>query len=143
MAGELTLRVITPDAIVIDTPASYVRIPGADGSLGILPRHAGMVSALDTGLLHYKHDGKERLVFVSGGFAEVRGNTVRIVSEAGELPEDIDEDRAKEAEKRARERLAVRGKGGVPQVDVLRAEMALRRAQFRLMAKRGYARTLV
>jgi len=143
MGADLTLRVITPDSIALDVQASYVRIPGTDGSIGILPRHAGMVAALDIGLLHYKQDGKDHLLFVSGGFAEVRANTVRVVSEAGERPGEIDEERAVAAEWRARERLK-QGLGleSGAQLDVLRAEAALRRAQFRLMARRGYARTL-
>ncbi len=132
MAGTLTLRVITPDRIALDTQVQSVRIPGADGSLGILPRHAPMVAALDTGLLHYHVDGRESLLFVSGGFAEVRGENLRIVTEAGEKAEEIDEARAKEAETRARARLAA-GPGGEA-VDVERAEAALRRALWRLRA---------
>ena len=143
MASELTLRVITPDSIVLDESASYVRIPGADGSIGILPRHAPMVSALDTGLLYYTQDGKEQTLFVTGGFAEVRGSTVRVVSEAGELSGAIDEERALAAEKRARERMQEgQGPGGAG-LDLLRAQAALRRAQFRLRARRGYARSIV
>ena len=63
MAGELTLRVFTPDSILLDTQASYVRIPGADGSMGILPRHAAMVSALDIGLVHYRQGKEDHVLF--------------------------------------------------------------------------------
>ena len=134
MAGELTLRVITPDRIALDTRVEFVRLPGADGVLGILPRHAPMVAALAIGQLFYVEQGKRKALFVSEGFAEVRSNTVRVVCEAGELPEEIDEARAKEAEKRARERLDKKGKtmteGEV--LDLMRAEAALRRAIMRL-----------
>src|SRR6185295_16865183 len=107
MAGTLTLRVITPDRIALDTQVQSVRVPGASGALGILPRHAPMVAALDPGILYYTVDGKKNALFVSGGFAEVRGETVRVVTEAGERPHEIDEARAREAEQRARERIAV------------------------------------
>jgi F-type H+-transporting ATPase subunit epsilon len=141
-AHELTLRVITPDRIVLDETVSSIRIPGLDGSIGILPRHAAMVAALDMGLLRYRQNGREHVLFVSGGFAEVRDGTVRVVSEAGERPEEIDEERARQAEARARERLDQgRGVAG-EQLDVLRAELALKRARLRLMA-RGYPRSLV
>ena len=135
MAGTLTLRVITPERIALDTQVQSVRIPGADGSLGILPRHAPMVAALDTGLLHYRVEGKETVLFVSGGFAEVRGETVRVVTEAGEKPEEIDEKRAKEAEQRARDRMSgtLKQEQGDP-VDLARAELALRRAFWRQRA---------
>ncbi len=132
MAGEMTLRVITPEAIVLDVRTTSVRLPGVDGSIGILPHHAPMVAAIDTGLLRYRQGTSEGVLFVSNGFAQVRGDLVRVVCEAGEKPEEIDEQRAKESERRARERLASRGKvaAGDP-VDILRAEMALRRALMR------------
>ncbi len=135
MAGTLTLRVITPERIALDTQVQSARIPGVDGSMGILPRHAAMVAALDTGLLHYRIDGKEQVLFVSGGFAEVRGENLRVVTEAGEKPEEIDESRAREAEQRARERMAgVHASGSGEPVDLERAESALRRAIWRLRA---------
>ena len=136
MAGDLTLRVITPDHIVLDTQVSSLRLPATDGSIGVLPRHAPMVAALDVGLLTYRTGGGEDSVFVSGGFVEVRDNTVRVVSEAGERPDEIDEARAREAEERARKRLD-EARALPVQVDLLRAEYALKRAMFRLRAKRG------
>jgi F-type H+-transporting ATPase subunit epsilon len=132
--GALTLRVITPERIVLDLSVRSVRIPGLDGSIGILPRHAPMVAALDTGLLRYKTGPTEEIVFVSGGFAEVRDDTVRVVTEAGERPAEIDEERAREAEKRARERLAQTRAQGEP-LDLLRAEASLRRALMRLRTR--------
>lgn len=135
MAGTLTLRVITPDRIALDAEVEALRVPAVDGSLGILPRHAPLVAALDSGLLRYTSSGKERVLFVSGGFAEVRGGTVRVVTEAGEKPEEIDETRAREAEQRARERLAgtIKPMEGEP-LDLVRAELSLRRAIWRLRA---------
>jgi len=140
--SKLTLRVITPDRIVLDTPVGAVRIPGVDGRIGILKGHARMVAALEIGMLSYAEGGTDKALFVSGGFAEVHDNTVRIVSEAGERPEEIDESRARKAEERARKRLEESRKpqaGG--DIDILRAQLALRRARARLMAG-GYARSL-
>ena len=131
MAGSLTLRVITPDRIALDTQVQSVRVPGCDGHLGILPRHAPMVAALDAGLLRYRIDGKESVLFVSGGFAEVRNDTVRVVTEAGEQPAEIDAARAAASEKRARERLSTREET----LDLARAEASLRRAIWRLRAR--------
>jgi F-type H+-transporting ATPase subunit epsilon len=131
MSGQLTLRVITPDRIVLDTTVDSVRFPAVDGSMGVLPRHAAMVAALDVGPLRFQKEGREAQVFVSGGFAEVRANTVRVVTEAGESPEEIDLARARAAERRARERLD-QARGPAPAIDVLRAELALRRALVRL-----------
>ena len=92
-----------------------------------------MVAALDTGIVRFRAEGREARLFVSGGFAEVRENTVRIVTEAGEKAEEIDEARAREAEQRARERLASEA-GGEP-IDMARAEAALQRAIWRLRTR--------
>ena len=137
MAGELTLRVITPERIAMDTTATSVRIPGVDGSMGILARHAGMVAALDTGQLRFSSADGEHQMFVNGGFAEVRDNTVRVVTEAGEHAAEIDVDRAREAEQRARERIHIGSAGPETHFDSLRAEAALRRAQLRLLVSGG------
>lgn len=131
----LTLRVITPDKIALDRQVSSVTVPGVDGQIGILPQHAPMIAALDTGLLRYTAEGKKQALFVSGGFAEVRGETVRVVTEAGERPDEIDEARAREAEKRARERIATGKAAKGDPIDMLRAEAALRRALMRLSAR--------
>src|SRR5258706_9610278 len=131
MAGTLTLRVITPERITLDTQVQSVRLPGVDGQLGILPRHAPMAAALGAGLLRFNAEGKHALLFVAGGFAEVRGDALRVVTDAGEHPAEIDEARARGAEQRARARLAA---GGDTPIDTARAEAALRRAIWRLRA---------
>ena len=65
-------------------------------------------------------------------------DTLRIVTQAGEMAQDIDEARAREAERRARERLDERRVPGGEPIDMLRAETALKRALLRLPA-RGYS----
>lgn len=138
--AQLTLRVITPEKIAVDTTVESVRLPLLDGSAGVLPRHAPMIAALDIGRLFFRTPGgPEQEMFVAGGFAEVRGDTVRVVTQAGERPEEIDEARALEAEKRARERLDRRmaPAGSGEPLDALRAEAALKRALFRLRTKRS------
>ena len=132
MAG-LTLRIITPERVVLDEAVDSVRVPASDGSMGIFPKHAGMVTALDAGELLYSANGGEQELFVSGGFAEVRDDTVRVLTSAGEAPSEIDEERAKEAESRARERLAM-SREAVQRdaVDMARARASLQRAMARI-----------
>lgn len=134
MAGQLTLRVITPDRVAVDTTAEAIKFPASDGLMGVLPKHAPMVAALDAGALTYRSGGGEQVLFVSGGFAEVRDDTVRLVTQAGEPAEEIDEERAREAERRARERLEL-ARAGRKDVDLIRAEAALRRAILRLRVR--------
>ena len=130
--AALTLRVITPDQIVLDTTVDTVNFPALDGLMGVLSRHAPMVTALDAGPLVYSGSEGAGTLFVSGGFAEVRNNTVRVVTEASEPASSIDIERATEAAERARKRLADRdsGEAGVT-FDGSRAQAALRRALMR------------
>ena len=141
MADSLTLRVITPESIAIDTTASAVQFPGLDGGMGILPRHAAMVAALDSGALSWTENGQSREMFVSGGFAEVRDNTVRVVTEASEPADDIDVARAQSSAERARERLRDRtaADDGQP-FDLFRAEAAMRRALQRILVANRHRR---
>ena len=133
MAGAISLRVITPENILVDTPADSVRFPGLDGSIGVRPRHAPMVAALDAGSLSWAGPDGPGEMFVAGGFAEVRNNTLRIVTQAGELVGDIDVERAEASAKRARERLRVTGTAAkAGELDSLRAQAALRRALQRM-----------
>lgn len=134
MADSITLRVITPEEIVLDTTAEKLQVTGVDGLLGILPRHAPMIAALGPGPMTYVSAGGSHLMFVSTGFCEVHDNTVRIVSNAAEPAKDIDQGRARAAEARARKRLhgvRLEGDQGVD-IDTVRAEYALRRALGRL-----------
>ena len=134
MADTITLRVITPETIVLDTTAESVKVPAVDGLMGILPKHAPMVAALGAGAMSYVSGGKEHQLFVSTGFAEVRDNTLRILTPAGEEPQEIDLERARQAEARARERLKPRRTGMTAEeaeVDLVRAQTSLRRALMR------------
>ncbi len=136
--ANLTLRVITPTKIAVDTEVDSVTLPLLDGEAGVLPRHAPMISALDVGLLKFRTpSGPEQEMFVAGGFAEVRDNTVRVVVQSGETADDIDEARAKEAEDRARKLIDDRTIQGTEAVDIIRAQASLRRAMMRLRTKRG------
>jgi F-type H+-transporting ATPase subunit epsilon len=95
-----------------------------------------MLAAVGSGPLTI-HDtaGRAENLFVADGFLEVRGNKVRVVVDSGEPVTEIDIKRAEEAEKRARERIAVGPKG---EIDFPRAELALRRAIQRQIAARKY-----
>lgn len=136
MAGSLTLRVITPDAVVLDEVADTVVFPAVDGLMGVLPKHAAMVAALSSGDLKYTRGGQEQHLFVAGGFAEVRNDTLRVITEASERPSEIDVERAQRAAERARDRLKTHQADGPDTFDLLRAEASFRRAIMRLKIAR-------
>jgi F-type H+-transporting ATPase subunit epsilon len=141
MSGPITLRVVTPERVVLDTTVTSVIFPGLDGSTGVLKGHAPLVAALGVGELAFRDEaGQVTGLFVAGGFAEVRNDTVRIVTEASEPPTEIDLERAEEAAKRARKR--IEEFQGVPgdDFDLTRAEYALQRALTRQRLALKYRR---
>jgi F-type H+-transporting ATPase subunit epsilon len=129
MAEKLFLEVVTPQKAVVSEPVDSVVAPGSEGEFGALKGHTPFLTSLKLGTLRYTDaQGKERQLFVNGGFAEVLPDKVTILAESAERDSDIDIARARAAKERAEQRLATRAAG----IDLLRAEMALRRAVHRL-----------
>lgn len=128
MAKELRLEIVTPDRMVLSSDVEYVGAPGILGAFGVLPGHVPFLSALGIGNLHFIKDGRTHYVFVSGGFAEVTGKKVTVLAEVAERAEEIDVERARRAQERARQRLE-RQKDAI---DHARAQASLQRAMARL-----------
>jgi F-type H+-transporting ATPase subunit epsilon len=136
MANSINLEVVTPDQAVVSDEVQIVVAPGTYGEFGVLPGHTSFLTTLKTGMLRYKDtSGSERLVFINGGFAEVLPNKVTVLAESAERRRDIDLERAKEALKRAEERLAEASKK--EDVDFRRAQLALQRAIIRIRIAEG------
>ncbi len=136
-ARTLTLRVVSPEGVVVETEAEAVTVPSEAGSFGVLPRHAPLVALTDSGLLKASGgEGGDREYLIHDGFVEVLDDTVTILTRAAELPTEIDLERAARAAERARERLR---KGGLRDLDYARAQAALRRALARERMARRHA----
>ncbi|MDP7063285.1 MAG: ATP synthase F1 subunit epsilon [Planctomycetota bacterium] len=127
-ATTMTLRIVSPDATILDAQVKSVQVPGEDGLFGVLPRHATMVSLTDSGLLRaVGADGEVFEYLIHSGFVEVRNNEVTILSRSAEKTEDIDLARAQRAAKRARDIM----RSDMAELDLTRALAALRRAMIR------------
>ena len=105
MTEQLQLEIITPEKKILETVADWVTIPGQEGELGILPQHVPVVTRLGTGLVQVGSGEGVTLVAVHYGYAQVQGDKVSILSEMAELPDELDLDRARDAEKKARAEL--------------------------------------
>jgi len=135
MAENIKLEIVTPDKLVVDDDAQIVMAPGTDGEFGVLKGHTPFLTSLKVGTVKYKDAaGKERLVFVSGGFSEALPDKVTILAESAERRRDIDQERAQKAMERAEQRLATENDATI---DYVRAKAALVRAIHRLKVK-GY-----
>ena len=130
MAENILLEIVTPEKGVVSEEAQIVMAPGSLGEFGILSGHTPFMTSLNVGTVRYTDkDGKERFVFVNGGFAEAMPDRVTILAESAERRRDIDINRAQSAKSRAEERLA---KDRDENLDFVRARAALNRAILRL-----------
>ena len=105
MANQLSLEVVTPHRTVLIEDVDSVTLPGIEGELGILPEHIPLLTTLDTGIMSYASNGNKQVIAVHWGYAQVEGNSVRVLAELAETAEEIDLQRAKEAEKKAKNML--------------------------------------
>jgi F-type H+-transporting ATPase subunit epsilon len=130
--APMRLEVVSPERVVYSEEVDLIVAPGIDGELGILPRHAPLLTALKPGEILVRQDGQDSFMAVSSGFLEVIGNKVTVLADTAERADEIDEDRAAEAMQRAQERVA----GATADMDLERAMVALRRSQARLRVAR-------
>lgn len=126
----LHLEIVTPERRVYEDDVDMVIAPGSEGYLGILPHHAPLLTALGPGEFRVKKGGVEETLAVFGGFMDVRGDRVTVLTDAAEPAEEIDAERARRARERAQEALAQAGT--MSAADEARARAALQRALVRV-----------
>ena len=130
MADNIHLEIVTPEKKVVSEDVQMVVAPGSLGEFGVLSGHTPFMTSLKIGAVRYDDDaGGQRIVFVSGGFAEALPDKVTILAESAERRRDIDPERAKAAKTRAEERLA---READETVNDTRARAALMRAILRI-----------
>jgi F-type H+-transporting ATPase subunit epsilon len=76
------IEITTPEKLVASKQADYAEVPGKDGYLGILPGHAALLSELGSGEVKVTSAGKVESFTVSGGYLEIRDNTVRVLADS-------------------------------------------------------------
>jgi F-type H+-transporting ATPase subunit epsilon len=101
----LTVRVITPDQMVWDASGDEVILPATSGQLGILTGHAPLLTALGTGVMRIKNQGKWFAIAIMGGFAEVENDEVTILVNRAERGEGVDLEAAQATRKTAADTL--------------------------------------
>ena len=131
------LQIVTPEREVFNGPVEAVKLPGLEGSFGVLADHAPMIAALEAGPLEITDaQGQRMRLAVGGGFFQVANDVAMVLADSAEFAADINVERATASESRARSRLAGEiDPGFVLQRD--RAEAALKRARARLRVAGG------
>ena len=129
MADRISLEIITPERQVFAAEVDWVTLPGSGGEMTILPEHVPIVTSLDSGVLLYDQDGQVSRMAVHYGYAQLQGNTLTVLPNLVERAEEIDLDRAREAEQRARAALQeLAGKGDADEDKLKKNAGKLRRA---------------
>ena len=122
------LKIITPERIFFDKDAYMVELNTTEGEIGVYAGHIPMTCIIKPGILTIRMDGEEKEAALHSGFIQILPDSVTILAEVIEWPEEIDLHRAGAAMERAKERLAHR----TSETDIARAETALLRAMARI-----------
>jgi F-type H+-transporting ATPase subunit epsilon len=129
------LRVVSVERSLFEGDVEFIIANGADGELGVLARHAPLMTILKPGPLRIQETigGPEQLLFVGGGFLEVLPDRVTVLADVAEHADEISVDRAEEARRRAQERLA----GTLTTAEEVEFQQALAVAEARLRLARA------
>jgi F-type H+-transporting ATPase subunit epsilon len=128
------LRVVSVERSLFEAEVEFMIATGADGELGVLARHAPLMTVLKPGPLRIQATigGPEELLFVGGGFLEVLPDRVTVLADVAEHAEEISVEKAEEARRRAQEKLA----GTLSSSEEIEFQNALAMAEARLRLAR-------
>ncbi len=132
-------EIVSQDRMVFEGNADMVVLQGSGGEMGILPKHAPLLSTLGYGVLKVRYANKEEVFTVAGGVVEVQPDIITVLADAAENVEEIDISRAEAAKNRAEEMLQQGPPRGSDAYENL--EKALRRSKLRLDAAQRYRRS--
>ena len=121
------ISIITPERTFYECEASMIEFTTTEGQIGVYPGHIPLTTVIAPGICTITEAEGKKTAAVHSGLAEILPNKVTLLAEIAEWPDEIDLDRARRAEDRARERLARKDED----IDVLRAEIALKKAMVR------------
>jgi F-type H+-transporting ATPase subunit epsilon len=130
------LLIITPRRKVFDDAVELLSVVTTAGQLGILANHTPLLTIMKTGPMHIKTNKKTIYYAVSGGVLSVQKNQTILLVDAIEQADEIDVARAKEALKRAEDRLNDKHL----KINVARAKLALTKALNRIEVAGQYSK---
>ena len=134
MADKIKLDIVSAEAEIFSQEVEMIYAPAEMGEVGISPKHAPLITKLKPGDVRAQINKDEMKTFyVSGGILEIQPNEVTILSDIALREDDLDEERALEAEKLAKEAM----KNSSNEVDSTKAKSELLQAaaQLRLIKK--------
>jgi F-type H+-transporting ATPase subunit epsilon len=127
---RIRVQILDPEAPLYSGEAEMVFAPAELGEVGIMPRHAPLLTRLRAGEVRVRHEGGEESFFVTGGILEVQPYAVTVLADSAVRSVELDEEEARRARQRAEERMAQK----TAAVDLAHVEAELAEAVARLRA---------
>jgi F-type H+-transporting ATPase subunit epsilon len=125
MTTTIRCDIVSAEAEIFHGQATMVVATGEEGELGIVPRHAPLITRLKPGQVRViAEDGEEQFFYVSGGILEVQPQVVTVLTDTAIRAKDLDEASARRAKDEAERVLANR----TDAVEVAQAQVELAQA---------------
>ncbi|WP_159673391.1 F0F1 ATP synthase subunit epsilon [Andreprevotia sp. IGB-42] len=124
MAMTMHVDVVSAEALIYSGTAEFISAPADQGEIGILPRHAPLLSRIRPGAVRIKpanSNDPDVILYVSGGLLEVQPHVVTVLADTAIRGDDIDEAKAKEAKAKAEE--ALKNRSGSMDFAMAQAEL--------------------
>jgi F-type H+-transporting ATPase subunit epsilon len=123
----MQLEIVTPEKIIYTGEVDEIVINTADGEIAILPHHVNLMTKVLPGEMTLKIGNKTQYMAITGGFLEVSNNKITLLADYAVQAEEIEINKALEAQKRAEEILKKK-ESGISAQDLAAAQGDLRRA---------------
>ena len=134
MAKRIHVDIVSAEQEIFSGEADMVIAPGEGGELGILPEHTPLLTRIKPGTVRIQNNGTdEEVIYVSGGMMEVQPDRVTVLADTSVRAHDLDEAKALEAERLARE--ALTNRTGAVEIAKAQAELAEAAAQLAAIRK--------
>tara|TARA_B100001057_G_scaffold362797_1_gene365413 strand:- start:667 stop:1092 length:426 start_codon:yes stop_codon:yes gene_type:complete len=104
MSDKIKLDIVSAEEELFSEDVEMIYAPAEMGDVGISPKHTPLITRLRPGDVRAQISKDEMKTFyVSGGILEIQPNEVTILSDTALREDDLDEERALEAERIAKE----------------------------------------
>lgn len=139
MASTIHCDIVSAESEIFSGDVSMVVVSGEEGELGIVPRHAPLLTRLKPGQVRVTlPDGGEEFYYISGGMLEVQPHVVSVLSDTAQRAGDLDEAAALKAKEEAQRALSDRDAG----MEIAQAQAQLAQAMAQLAALERFRRQL-
>jgi len=129
MVNTIQVEVVSAEESIFSGEATFVVVPGELGDLGIYPKHTPLITRIKAGSVRIQttSSNEETAIFVAGGILEIQPGSVTVMADTAIRSDDLDEERALEAQKRAEELL--KASDDKQEIATVEAELAMLGAQ--------------